>query len=259
MKKIVRNCLGLASMMALPLMFTSCGEFDNPLENLPSSTVPTPYSVDITTATGDITIESDGAVISGKPDDYYTLYIKDGVHEVTFNGIPVGVAAYLRIVCNGDVTLNLKNENYIYDINTNGHTVTINASDATNTLDVSGSTITGNGTIKIEGGKLTAITQGSNNAIENNVIVTGGVLKAYASGSSGYAIKGNLTVSGSGAVYIKAYYGKQAISGNVIGAYDYNGTNWSAAKLNDAISTATYISTDTSSDSFGSGEWYFYL
>lgn len=252
MKKSVRNCLGLASMMALPLMFTSCGEFDNPLENLPSSTVPTPYSVDITTATGDITIESDGAVISGEPDDYYTLYIKDGVHEVTFSDIKdgPGLGPAVRIVCNGDVTLNLKNENSIRDINTNGHTVTINASDATNKLFVSSTgsftPITGHGTIKIEGGKLVATSPNTINAIECDVIVTGGVLRAEAEGT-GSSINGNLTVSGSGAVYIGGTIGNgKAVSGTVTGAYVYDGTSWSTEKLNGTSTDKHSVSTDNS-------------
>lgn len=261
MKKIVRNCLGLASMMALPLMFTSCGEFDNPLENLPSSTVPTPYSVDVTTATGDITIESDGAVISGTPAEYIIINIKAGVHEVTFNDIPLDGGNYLRINCNGDVTFNLKNENYIYDINTNGHTVTINASDATNKLFVSGAgsftPITGHGTIKIEGGKLVATSQAERNAIECNVIVTGGVLRAEAQ-DTGSSIKGNLTVSGSGAVYIGGTTGSgKAVSGTVTGAYDYDpGTHsWSTEKLNGTSTDKHSVSSDNSAAPTNTGNW----
>lgn len=259
MKKIVRNCLGLASMMALPLMFTSCGEFDNPLENMPSSTVPTTYSVDVTTATGDITIESDGAVISGEPDGEKTVTISAGVHEVTFSDIKddsyLGPA--VKIVCNGDVTLNLKNENSICEINTNDHTVTINASDATNTLYVSGalSPITGHGTIKIEGGKLTATSQGSYNAIECNVIVTGGVLRAVAEGT-GSSIDGDLTVSGSGAVYIGGTIGSgKAVSGTVTGAYVYDGTSWSAETLNGTSTDKHSVSTDNSAAPTSTGNW----
>lgn len=259
MKKSVRNCLGLASMMALPLMFTSCGEFDNPLENLPSSTVPTPYSVDITTATGDITIESDGAVISGTPDGKMTVTIKAGVHEVTFSDIKddPGLGPAVRIVCNGDVTLNLKNENSISDINTNGHTVTINASDATNKLFVSGAgsltPITGNGTIKIEGGKLVATSQAERNAIECNVIVTGGVLRAEAQ-DTGSSIHGDLTVSGSGAVYIggNSIATGKAVSGTVTGAYVYDGTSWSTEKLNGTSTDQHSVSTDNSA---APGNW----
>ena len=239
-------------MMALPLMFTSCGEFDNPLENMPSSTVPTPYSVDITTATGDITIESDGAVISGTPNDFFTIDIKAGVHEVTFNGIPAGGTAYLSIVCNGDVTLNLKNENYICDINTNGHTVTINASDATNLLYVSTpdpvTPISGHGTIKLEGGKLVATSPNDINTIECDVIVTGGMLRAMAEGT-GSSIDGDLTVSGSGAVYIGGTTGSgKAVSGTVTGAYEYilAETKWSDEKLNGTHTDMHSVSTDNS-------------
>jgi hypothetical protein len=262
MKKSVRNCLGLASMMALPLMFTSCGEFDNPLENLPSSTVPTPYSVDITTATGDITIESDGAVISGTPADDIIINIKAGVHEVTFNDIPLVGGDYLRINCNGDVTLNLKNENYICDINTNGHTVTINASDATNKLFVSGAgsftPITGHGTIKIEGGKLVATSPNTINAIECDVIVTGGVLRAHCQGS-GFSIDGDLTVSGSGAVYIggNSDVTGKAVSGTVTGAYDYNPDthSWSTEKLNGTSTDKHSVSTDNTTASPTGSNW----
>lgn len=264
MKKIVRNCLGLASMMALPLMFTSCGEFDNPLENMPSSTVPTPYSVDVTTATGDITIESDGAVISGTPDGKMTVTIKAGVHEVAFSDIKddPGLGPAVRIVCNGDVTLNLKNENSISDINTNGHTVTINASDATNKLFVSNpysyTPISGHGTIKIEGGKLTATSPNTINTIECDVIVTGGVLRAHCQGS-GSSIDGDLTVSGSGAVYIggnSAVTGK-AVSGTVTGAYDYNPDthSWSTEKLNGTSTDKHSVSSDNSAAPTNTGNW----
>ena len=264
MKDSIKKFLGAAFLMALPLMFTSCdeiiGELDNPLENLPNTVEPTTYPVDLSAASGDITIESDGAVVSGDLSNYVTLDIKAGVSNVTIAGIRADVEPYLTINCNDDVTLNLSDENYINDINTNGHTITINISDATGLLYISnglGTSVSGNGTIKLEGGKMVVTATGDYHAIESNVIVTGGVLRAAAIGS-GNDIHGNLTVSGSGAVYIgnNNTSTTPAVSGTVTGAYAYTGS-WSADKLNNGTTTAKYVSTDNSSSSFGSGEWVF--
>ena len=264
MKDSIKKFLGAAFLMALPLTFTSCdeiiGELDNPLENLPNTVEPTTYPVDLSAASGDITIESDGAVVSGDLSNHVTLDIKAGVSNVTIAGIQAVGEPYLTINCNDDVTLNLSDENYISDINTNGHTITINISDATGLLDISksgGASVSGNGTIKLEGGKMVVTANYVYHAIESNVIVTGGVLRAAALGT-GYTINGNLTVSGSGAVYIGGTnaYSEGAVSGTITGANAYVGSEWNA--VNGTHTDAKGVSTDTSNPPSSSGSWSIY-